>query len=106
VISAPLAKLLTGNVQPVKLGAAPPKLQLKLAFTLLATDGPLFLNLIVPLCTLPALALPINATGPASMSVIKITVLVALELLFPETGSAVLLLVDTLIETDPLLGTV
>jgi hypothetical protein len=98
--------VLTGKVQLVKLGAAPAKSQAKLALTLLATEGPLFLNLIVPLCTVPALALPIYATGPASISATKITALVALELLLPEIGSAVLLVVDTVIETDPLLGTV
>ena len=98
--------MLTGKVQLVKLGAAPAKSQAKAALTLLATEGPLFLNLIVPLCTVPALALPINATGPASISATKITDTPALELLLPEIGSAVLLLVDTVIETDPLLGTV
>jgi hypothetical protein len=98
--------VLTGKTQSVKLGAAPSKSQLKLALTLLAALGPLFLNLIVPFCTVPALALPINATGPASISATKITALVALELLLSEIGSAVLLVVETVIETDPLLGTV
>jgi hypothetical protein len=98
--------VLTGKVQSVKIGAAPAKFQPKPAFTLLAVEGPKFLNLTVPVCTVPALALPIYATGPASISATKITALVALELLLPETASAVLLVVDTVIETDPLLGTV